>query len=238
MSGRPPRPRAVAYLRVSTAGQIDGYGLDVQEQQVRECCEHAGFRLVEVMRDEGVSGGLDAEDRPGLAEALNMLQADEADVLVVAKLDRLARTLTVQEAALAHVWRHGKRVWACDLGEVLEDDPDDPMRTAMRQMSGVFAQLERGMIRARMRAGKARKAEEGGYVGGAPPYGYRADGGELVEDPREQDALRLMRRMRRKRESLRAIAEALTEAGYPTKRGADSWHPMAVSRILKADRRR
>ncbi len=223
---------------MSTLGQVDGYGLDVQEQQVRQCCQTAGLRLVGITRDEGVSGGLDAEDRPGLAEALTLLQADEADVLVVAKLDRLARTLTVQEAALAHVWRYSKRVWACDVGEVLEDDPDDPMRTAMRQMSGVFSQLERGMIRARMRAGKARKAEQGGYAGGAPPYGYRAAGGQLVEQPPEQEALRLMRRMKRKGESLRAIAEALDEAGHPTKRGADSWHPMAVSRILKADRRR
>src|SRR5207244_11738718 len=88
--------------------------------------------------------------------------------------DRLARTLSVQEAALASVWAQGGRVFLPE-GEVLRDDPDDPMRTAMRQMMGVFSQLERGMITARLRAGRAAKAASGGYAYGSPPFGWRAD---------------------------------------------------------------
>jgi hypothetical protein len=60
------------------------------------------------------------------------------------RLVRLARTLVVQEAVLGHVWKHTGRVFAVDVGEVLQDDPDDPMRTAIREIMGVFAQRERG----------------------------------------------------------------------------------------------
>jgi DNA invertase Pin-like site-specific DNA recombinase len=105
-------------------------------------------REVGVLRDEGISDSLEAVDRPGLADALSMIESGEVSVLLVPRLDRLARKLTIQEAALAHVWKHGGRVMACDQGEIGRDDPDDPMRTAMRQMVGVFGQLERAMIEA------------------------------------------------------------------------------------------
>jgi DNA invertase Pin-like site-specific DNA recombinase len=100
---------------------------------------------------------------------LTLIEKQSVDGLVVARLDRLARTLTVQEAVLAHVWKHGGKVFSCDVGEVFEDDPSDPMRTFVRQVMGAAAQLERGMIAARMRAGRERKAEKGGSAYGAPP---------------------------------------------------------------------
>jgi DNA invertase Pin-like site-specific DNA recombinase len=69
------------------------------------------------------------------------------------------------------VWKHGGRVFACDAGEVRQEDPHDPMRTAMRQVLGVWEQLERGTTAARMQAGRRRKAARGGFAYGAPPYG-------------------------------------------------------------------
>ncbi len=42
------------------------------------------------------------------------------------------------------IWRDGGHAFSDDQAEILRDDPDDPMRTALRQMQGVFAQLDRG----------------------------------------------------------------------------------------------
>src|SRR4051812_35184225 len=67
-----------------------------------------------VCRDEGVPGAVEAIDRPGLSDALATLAAKEATVLLIPRLDRLARALTVQEAALATAWKHGATVVACD----------------------------------------------------------------------------------------------------------------------------
>jgi DNA invertase Pin-like site-specific DNA recombinase len=188
--------------------------------------------VLAILRDEGISGTTEATERPGLSEALEQLRDGGTKVLVIPSLDRLARSLTAQEAALAHVWKIGARVFTVDSGEVLQDDPEDPMRTAMRQMMGVFAQLERGMINARLRRGRREKAERDGYAYGSPRYGTRAEGGELVSDPDEAKAVAYARRLRKEGKSLRDIATALTEQGYKPKRGK-AWHPQVVARILE-----
>ena len=150
---------------------------------------------------------------------------------MVYKLDRLARSLTVQEGTLAKVWGLGGSVFSVDLGEVPEDDPDDPMRTAMRQMVGVFAQLERGMIAARIRAGRKLKAEDGGYAQGAPPFGYRAEGGELVPDEGEAATLARIAELRAGGASLKLIAHTLNAEGLRPKR-SDRWHSETVRRVV------
>jgi DNA invertase Pin-like site-specific DNA recombinase len=224
--------RAVGYIRVSSTTQIDGYGLAAQEQDVRKCAKVHGLKLVGLTRDEGVPGSIEAVDRPGLAEALAMVESGEAQVLLVPKLDRLARKLTIQEAALAQVWMHGGRVIACDQGVVARDDPDDPMRTAMRQMVGVFSQLERAMIVARLRRGRRMKAELGGRAVGAAPYGYTASEGRLVEDEAEQGVIARVTEMRKDGRSLREIAGALNQEGVRPKRGG-RWHPATVARVVE-----
>jgi len=55
-----------------------------------------------------------------------------------------------------------------DQGEILPDDPEDPMRTAMREMVSVFAQLGRGMTVAKLRRGRHIRGEKGQYAYGAP----------------------------------------------------------------------
>ncbi|MFI2764293.1 recombinase family protein [Streptomyces echinatus] len=109
-----------------------------------------------------------------------------ADGILAPNLDRLARELTVQEAVLSYVWALGGRVFTAGHGEHLEDDASDPMRTAMRQMRGVFHQLDRGLIIKRLTEGRAAKGERGGYAYGAPRFGQRVDDGELTDDEREK----------------------------------------------------
>lgn len=221
----------IGYVRVSTAIQVEeGLGLEVQEEAIRAWCKANGHHLVAIHRDEGISGAKDVAGRPGLASALAAVE-DLGEGLVMAKLDRLARALTVQEAVLAQVWRHGASVFALDVGEILRDDPDDPMRTAMRQMVGVFAQLERAMIAARMRAGRKLKASRGGYAHGAPRFGSRAEERELVVDAGEQLVITRATQLRAEGRSLRYIAATLNIEGLRPKR-AERWHPYTLARIL------
>lgn len=221
----------VAYLRVSTDRQADeGFGLDVQEASIQRWAAGAGHTIVASFRDEGISGAKDLDDRPGLAAALT--SAEVAEGIVVAKLDRLARSLTVQEAVLAQAWKHGSRVFSADVGEVLEDDPDDPMRTFVRQVMGAAAQLERGMIAARLRAGRRMKASKGGYAFGSPRFGRRAEERELVADPVEQAVISRMAELRSEGSSLKVVAATLNLEGLRPKRG-DRWHPETVRRVLQ-----
>jgi DNA invertase Pin-like site-specific DNA recombinase len=223
--------RLTAYLRVSTDRQADeGNGLDVQERAVRRWAKANGHKIVSVVTDAGVSGAKPAQERPGLTDALLTLRARQAQGLVLRDLDRLARSVTVQEAILAEVWAQGGSVFTAT-GEVMRDDPDDPMRTALREMAGVFAGLERRLIVKRLRDGRAAKAARGGHAVGAPPYGWRAVDGALVKDASEQAGLRLMMSMRKGGCSTRDIATALAAEGHPTKRGG-RWTSPVVARIL------
>lgn len=231
-----PRLRLVAYGRVSTSGQMDGYGPDVQTKDMRRWARTSKHTLVDVMFDGGVSGTVDGDDRPQLAEAMAMVADGRADGILVPNLDRLARELTVQEGALAVVWAHGGRVFAVDQGEVVPDSTDDPMRTFVRQVMGAAGQLERGLIAKRLRSGRSAKKAAGGYAGGAPAYGRKAEERELVEDLAEVAVLERVRSMRSGGMSYRAIAAELNEAGVPGKRGG-RWVASTVQRLLSPDAR-
>jgi DNA invertase Pin-like site-specific DNA recombinase len=98
-------------------------------------------------------------------------------------------------------------------------------------MVGVFAQLERGMIAARLRAGRRLKAERGGFAYGSPAFGYQAQERELVPDPEEQRALERILELRRQGASLRTIARTLEDEGVKPKR-SDRWHPQTLKRLL------
>jgi DNA invertase Pin-like site-specific DNA recombinase len=225
--------KVIGYLRVSTKSQLkDGYGLADQEKQVRAWCKAHGHKLVRLVRDDAKSGTLEAAERPGLLTVLKAVRDGEAEGVIMRDLDRIARTLTVQEAVLAQLWRLGGHAFVVtDADEVPQDDPDDPMRTAMRQMAGVFAQLERAMVVKRLRNGRAAKAEAGGYAYGGPPYGWRAEDGALVRDDAEQAVRTRMRAMRGQGASFGRIADALNAEGIPARRGR--WHSQTVARALE-----
>ncbi len=227
------RLRLVAYTRVSTKSQADrGLGLVVQRDQVRKWVKAEGHEIVAWTEDRGLSGSNGIEHRVGLLEAVQAIQDGAADGLVVARLDRLARALHVQEGTLLKVWDNDGRVFAVDQGEVLRDDPDDPLRTFVRQILGAVGQLDRAMISARLRAGQRAKKAQGGYYAGSPPFGWRAESGALVPDPDEQTTLKLMRRRRKSGHTFQAIADELNESDVSSKNGG-VWSRQSVHRTLE-----
>jgi DNA invertase Pin-like site-specific DNA recombinase len=223
--------KAIGYVRVSTTEQVEGFGLSVQEEAVRGFCRQHGLRLVGIERDEGISGGNGLDSRQGLARALAALESSDADVLVVKRLDRLARDLLVQETVLERLTLHGKEVRSVDEADITSDDPT---RVLVRQVLGAIAQYEKGVIRGRMLAGKAAKSAVGGYTGGAPPFGTRAENRELATHPDERVTIERANALCEEGLSLREIAQVLEAEGRPTKRGK-RWHPATVARMLRSD---
>lgn len=226
--------RLVAYLRVSTSGQIDGYGFDSQRADIRSWAKTNGHKIV-AWHEDAVTGKYDAPDRDGLTDAIDdVCNHHNAAGIVVGKLDRLARALTVQEAILALVWRDGGRVFGADQGEIRQDDPDDPMRTALRQVQGVFAELDRKMVVKRLRDGRKAKAAAGRKAVGAYAYGYQGAGKGRSRDaaPRhdEQKAVVRIRELRAVGQSYRDIAATL-DAETLKPRKAAQWSAMAVRNI-------
>ena len=128
---------------------------------------------MQVYEDAGVSGANGVADREGWPRLVDGLEAGRFSVVIVLRLDRLARDLMLQENMLANVRELG--------GELVSvDEPDlcngDPTRTLFRQMKGAISEYEKAMIVARLKAGRRKKVRQGGYAGGWLPYGYTTEG--------------------------------------------------------------
>ena len=229
--------RYVIYLRVRTDLQAEqGHGLASQEETCRAWLRAHRKRLVGVYTDAGRSGADDLATRPGLASAAAQLASGKADGILVYRLDRLARDVVLQEQLLAELHRMGKELRSCSPTEddALQHDPDDPTRELVRRILGSIATYERQMFRLRLRAGKAQKKAEGGYIGGSPPYGWTAARGQLVPVPDEQKVIRLMCRLIDSGVSYRGVVAELTRRGIEPR--GKMWRPNTVHDIVRRER--
>jgi DNA invertase Pin-like site-specific DNA recombinase len=223
----------IGYLRDSNLGDSDdGLRLPTQERLIRAWARMHGHHLTAMVSDDAGSEERPDTERPGLLDALSAVKRGAAAGIVVTDFTRLARTMTVQEAILAQVWARGGRMFTVEVGEVLVDDPEDPMRTAMRRMAGVFSELDRALVIQRLRNGRATKAANGGHAVGRAPFGWQAENGKLVIDEAEQATIRLMVAWSGDGVSLAEIARRLTADGVVAK-GGRKWYPSTVSRAIE-----
>jgi site-specific DNA recombinase len=231
---------AVAYLRVSTEEQAStGHGLEAQERAVRAFAESQGYELVDVLSDPGISGATRPAGRPGFARVLELAGAKRFSVLLVHKIDRLARDIrhavtTVSELAEEH------DVAFRSVAESVIDTANPMGRTFFAIFAGM-AENERHVIADRTKGGRVSKAMKGGFAGGRAPYGYRRDlaGGLVVVDD-EAKVVRRILDMRRPRargrrkpkplHTLRAVADALNAEGIPSPKG-NLWRPGGVAYV-------
>jgi DNA invertase Pin-like site-specific DNA recombinase len=211
--------RAVAYLRVSTVEQADsGAGLDAQRVTVEADAAGRGWELVEEWVDAGVSGK-SLVNRPALARALATVESGRASVLVVAKLDRLSRSVADFASLLDRAQRRGWGLVALDLGV----DTTTPAGELVANVMAAVAQWERRAIGQRTREGLAAKRAAGVRLG-RPPV-LPADVVERIIAERTEGR------------TLQAIARGLTDDSVPTARGGSTWRPSSISAVLGSSAR-
>src|SRR5512146_2544355 len=131
------------YLRVSGLAQVEGEGFPRQLSACEDYARRNDLNIVKVFREEGITGKSELDNRPALREMLAELMADGVKVVLVEKLDRLARKLIVQETILQDFQRRGFQVFSTTENDVTDDDPT---RTLIRQILGAFFEYERAMI--------------------------------------------------------------------------------------------
>lgn len=221
--------KIVGYLRVSTDQQVEsGLGLEAQAKAIEDYAKKHGANSYEIFRDEGLSGSLALDKRPGILAAIASLK--KGDLMVVAKRDRLGRDLIVCAMIEAAVKRKGARIVSV-AGE--GTDNDEPTSKLMRNIIDSFAEYERLIIGARTKAAlqaKKMKGERVGYI----PFGFKlaADGIRLEEHEEEQGILRKMGSLRKKGLSIRDIVRAMNENKI-FNRGHSIWNHASVHRVLK-----
>ncbi len=178
---------------------------------IRSEVERRGWVLLRIARDEGASGK--DTDRPGLLEALREIRDGAASGLVVAKLDRLSRSVVDFGTILDHFNAWGSTLVALDLGV----DTSTPTGRLVANVLASVAEWERETIGQRTKDGLAIAKANGRQVGGP----------SIPSDVRER-----IERMRAEGKTLRSIAGELNDAGVPTARGGTTWRASSVNSAL------
>jgi DNA invertase Pin-like site-specific DNA recombinase len=221
--------KAIGYVRVSTEKQADfGVSLESQSEKVRAMAVVQGAELAELIIDAGESAK--SLNRPGMARLLSLVDAGAVDTIIIAKLDRLTRSVRDLAELLERFTRRG--VSLVSVADAL-DTRSAAGRLVLNIMVSV-SQWEREAIGERTRDAMQHKRANGERVG-TVPFGYRigADGLHLEADPAEQGILFRLHELKAAGYSTRKIAAELNRQGLTTRRGT-AWRFQYVAEALRA----
>lgn len=220
--------KAIGYVRVSTEKQADwGVSLEAQTEKVRAMAVVQGAQSLEMIVDAESAKSL---NRSGMTRLLSLVDAGEVDVVIIAKLDRLTRSV----ADLAELLRRfeRRRVSLVSVADSL-DTSSAAGRLVLNIMVSV-SQWEREAIGERTRDAMRHKRSSGERVG-TVPFGYRVaqDDMHLEMEPGEQAVVEQVRAMKAGGSTLRSITAELNRRGFTTRRGT-AWRFQYVAQVVRA----
>ena len=210
-----PTVRIAGYTRVSTNEQAEsGAGLAAQADAIEREARRRSWSDLRLFTDAGISGK-SMDGRDALGDALAFVEAQRGSVLVVAKLDRLTRSLRDFAELLERSRRRGWALVALDLGV----DTSTPSGEMLASVVASMAQYERRLIGVRTRDAMAAKKRQGVRFGRS----------RRVPEPVRRAILSL----RRAGNSHEAIARRLNEKGVATSYGGRRWYRSTVAVVLR-----
>ena len=214
--------RALAYLRTSSATNVDGDSPDRQRDAIRRYADTHGIEVVGEYFDAAVSGTDPVEIRPGYAQMLARIAGNGVRLVLVEDATRFARSMLAQETGIVVMQALGVSVVTAS-GENLTDTTD-AQRVALRQMVGVFSQLEKSRAVAKLKHGRDAKSAE---------LGRRCEGRKPFAD---RDAALLELRHAHPDATLATLSQMLAERGFFTTaiKGAPGGKPLSVQGLSLA----
>lgn len=158
--------KAFGYCRVSGAGQIDGNGFERQENAIRAFAQKSKIEIVHVYNEQ-ISGVKDEEQREVFQDMVSAILKNGVRTIIVEGLDRLAREYRIQEQLIIYLASKGITLIDARTGEnVTKAVNDDPMKKAMIQMQGIFAELEKNLLVKKLRLARESKRMDAGKCEG------------------------------------------------------------------------
>lgn len=221
------------YTRVSTTAQTEGYSLDAQEESLKAYAEYRELQIVGSYCDAGKSGK-NIKGRPAFRQMMTDIKSQKDDIsfVLVFKLSRFGRNAADILKSIQLLEDFG-----IDLVSVEEsiDSSTQGGRLTLAILSAV-AEMERENITVQFMAGKIQKMLEGGWTGGAVPYGYKNVNHELVLLPPEAEVIRKIYELyQQENMSASAVAYELNKSNLVRISGKGEQKPFTyefVSRIL------
>ena len=218
--------KAIGYIRVSTRDQADsGASLASQRTKIEAYAVLHDLELVEVIEDAGFSAK--SLDRPGMTNLLRLIRGRKIGVVVVAKLDRITRSVRDLGELIELFQRSG-----IEFASVADHiDTSTASGRLVLNVMGSVSQWEREAIGERTSEALAVMRSNGRRISRHAPFGYRFNGQGWIEDEHEQQAICIMRRLRGLGLSLRQIAERLQTQGF-TSRTGKRLSPQLIANVL------
>lgn len=211
--------KAVAYLRISGKGQLEGSGLDRQRETIQDWASANDYDI-ECWYEEVYSGS--EADRPVFTAMLVDLLDNGIRTIVIESSDRLARDVMVSQQLTGLLIQKGLTLFSASADLNITDAmAGDPMMKAIAQMQAVFAELDKNILVSRLRKGREKVLREKGRCGGPPPFGEYDD---------EREAMVTIRKLRGI--GPWKLANYLNKMAVPTRTGA-KWTTTLCSTILK-----
>jgi DNA invertase Pin-like site-specific DNA recombinase len=223
-------PSAVAYMRCSGRGQVDGDTWDRQMAAIRACAESQGLEIIHEYREEAVSGKLDEESRPAFQSMIADLLANGCRTIIIESLDRLARQYDIQQQLATYMASKGLSLISANTGEnITAALMGDPMRRALVQIQGIFAELDKNMLIAKLRAARQRKKAQTGRGEGIYPFGHDP------KRPEEKEVLALILHLEDGYMNSDELATHLNEKGFPSRSG-QPWRGSTLRKLIARER--
>lgn len=225
---------AWGYIRVSSAEQVDGYGLAAQEAAIKAYCSTNGIDLSGVYSEKGVSGAAGDADELKRPEFLKMLANPAVKVVIVKNTSRLWRDDNARYLVSRALRKGGIKVISIDQ-PTFSLDAGTPVDKFMGTMFAAIDELDKNLTVARMWGGIQAKVESGERGAGQCPFGYKwvLDGKKKVVaiDPEAAAMVKAIFNKYLAYGSVNAVATWLNEHGYKTQRGKE-WTAPSVKVIL------
>ncbi len=206
------KKKCYIYTRVSTAAQTEGYSLEAQQERLREYADYKNLEIAGEYCDAGKSGKSIA-GRPAFLKMLDDISSEKDNIsfVLVFKLSRFGRNA-------ADILKSLQLLEDYEVDLICVEDAIDsstPGGKLTLTILSAVAEIERENINVQFMAGKMQKLLNGGWPGGAVPYGYRSVNKELAIEPSEAEIVRLIfEKYIQDDGTLNGVAIWLNDSGY------------------------
>ena len=206
--------KAYGYLRVSGQSQLTGDGFRRQKETILKYADKHKIDVAEFFEEEGISGTRGEIDRPAFQAMVSEILKNGVRTVIVEGLDRLAREYRIQETLIVYLASKNIELISARTDEnITEAVMADPMRKALVQIQGVFAELEKNLLVKKLRGAREAMRAKTGKCEGRKSYAEAMP-----------EVLKEIRRLRRARKGMPRrtyvkVAAELNAGGFKTMTG-------------------
>lgn len=220
--------KVYGYIRVSTATQAEkGYGLETQEKAIQQYCKDNNLELIDIFKDEGVSGTI--IERDGLTELLASLK--EVDKVIVLNTSRLWREEMVKVLVKREFIKCKVDIISIEQKDysVFIKDPNDFLLSGIMELLDSY---ERMTISIKLAKGRRTKAKGGNKPAGIAPIGYKWVNNRIEIDNYQAETVKAIYNGYLNLKSLSKLSSSLESKGYKSNNNKP-FSKASLSHILK-----